>query len=165
MSYRNRFSWLIVLLAFTGVAGFAGFAGFAAWAAEPITTLRKAPIDKTARAPRMSPVLNTDLRTVRNYPEQPPLIPHKIDGYQIDRNANKCLTCHSRTAIGDSQAPMISVTHFMDREGQVLASVSGRRYFCNQCHVIQQQRRAAVGNTFTDIEKVLKKRSPDKPKK
>ena len=30
----------------------------------------------------------------RNYPDQPPLIPHAIEGYALDLNANKCLTCH-----------------------------------------------------------------------
>ena len=39
---------------------------------------------------------NKDLRRERNYPEQPPTIPHTIRGYQIDRNSNKCLSCHSR---------------------------------------------------------------------
>ena len=29
-----------------------------------------------------------------------------------------------------SQAPMVSITHFMDRDGQFLASVSPRRFFC-----------------------------------
>jgi cytochrome c-type protein NapB len=103
----------------------------------------------------MAPTLNTDLRQVRNYPEQPPLIPHKIDGYQIDRNANKCLTCHSRTAVEVSQAPMVSVTHFMDREGQVLASISPRRYFCTQCHVPQLDVRPLVDNSFVDVDQVL----------
>jgi hypothetical protein len=28
---------------------------------------------------------------IRNYPEQPPLIPHSIEGYQIDLNSSVCL--------------------------------------------------------------------------
>ena len=32
---------------------------------------------------------------------------------------------------------MVSITHFMDRDGQFLAAVSPRRYFCEQCHVVQ----------------------------
>ena len=32
----------------------------------------------------MTPMRNTSEREVRNYPEQPPVIPHSIDGYQID---------------------------------------------------------------------------------
>ena len=100
-------------------------------------------------------VINSDRRQVRNYPDQPPLIPHKIDNYQIDLNVNKCLSCHSRTAVGDSQAPMISVTHFMDRDGQTLATVSPRRYFCTQCHVVQHDAEPPVVNGFLDVDSVL----------
>src|SRR5690606_34676713 len=39
---------------------------------------------------------NKDIRRERNYPEQPPTIPHTIRGYQVDKNGNRCLTCHSR---------------------------------------------------------------------
>lgn len=122
---------------------------------EPITTLRSAPLADNPPAPRMAPQSNTDLRQVRNYPEQPPLIPHKIEGYQVDINSNKCLTCHARNAIGDSQAPMVSITHFMDRDGQFLASVSPRRYFCNQCHVPQTETKPLVENTFVDVDSII----------
>ncbi|MBT3288836.1 MAG: hypothetical protein HN380_15920, partial [Victivallales bacterium] len=47
-----------------------------------------------------------------------------------------------------SQAPMVSVTHFMDRDGQVLSSVTPRRYFCNQCHVPQLEVKPLVANDF-----------------
>jgi hypothetical protein len=38
---------------------------------------------------------------------------------------------------GASQAPMASVAHFMDRDGNFLAVVSPRRHLCDQCHVVQ----------------------------
>jgi cytochrome c-type protein NapB len=114
-----------------------------------------APLDEEAAPPRMAPVENRDLRRARNYPEQPPTIPHKIEGYQIDVNANRCLACHSRAATGESQAPMVSITHFMDRDGQFLAAVSPRRYFCNQCHVPQHEVEPLVGNEFVDIDTIL----------
>lgn len=131
-----------------------------ALAAEPSTpaTLRKAPLAEAPEAPRMTPQSNTDLKQVRNYPEQPPVIPHRIEGYQVDLRVNKCLTCHSRTAVGDSQAPMVSITHFMDRDGQFLASVSPRRYFCNQCHVPQHPAKPWINNTFVDVDILLKKK-------
>ena len=108
-----------------------------------------------AAPPAIAKTVNSDLRQVRNYPEQPPLIPHKIEGYQIDLNANKCMTCHSRKAIGQSQAPMISITHFMDRDGQFLATASPRRYFCTQCHVPATEARPLVRNTFVDVDEVV----------
>lgn len=132
------------------------FGGASVYAGEPITQFRNADILTQDAPPRMPKVVNTDERQVRNYPEQPPLIPHKIDGYQIDKRLNKCMTCHGRRAIEQSQAPMISVTHFMNREGQFLASVSPRRFFCTQCHVPQTEAKPLVENTFVDVDDVLK---------
>ncbi len=65
------------------------------------------------------------------------------------------MSCHSRVATGQSQAPMVSITHFMDRDGQTLATVSPRRYFCNQCHVVQTEAQPLVGNDFIDIDTLL----------
>lgn len=90
-------------------------------------------------------------RQMRNYPEQPPVIPHEIDGYQMTISTNACLSCHRRQYTEASGAPMISITHYMDREGQMLADVSMRRYFCTQCHVVQSEARLLVGNTFVDM--------------
>ena len=137
-----------------------GMAAGAVAADENLATLRGAAIGETPDAPPMAKVSNRDLRRVRNYPEQPPTIPHKIDGYQIDLNSNKCLSCHSRAATGRSQAPMVSITHFMDRDGQILASVSPRRYFCNQCHVIQHEVQAPIENEFMDIDSLLSADGP-----
>jgi nitrate reductase (cytochrome), electron transfer subunit len=106
--------------------------------------------------PPMRPQVDADVREVRNYPEQPPIIPHSIEGYQVTGNFNECLDCHARTAIAVSQAPMVSVTHFMDRNGQVLAEISPRRYFCIQCHVPQHPVDPVVENTFVDADALLR---------
>ncbi len=127
----------------------------AALAEDPITTLRKWALDKEAAPPRTPKVSNSDLRRGRSYPEQPPVIPHSIRSYQIDLNSNRCLACHSRKATELSQAPMVSVTHFMDRDGQVLASISPRRFFCTQCHVTQLKVRPLVGNSFVDVDSLI----------
>lgn len=125
-----------------------------------IDHLRDADLSVEPKAPRMEEVENKDMRRQRNYPMQPPTIPHKIDGYPIDINSNKCLTCHSRHQVEDSQAPMISVTHYMDRDGNFLAEVSPRRYFCNQCHITQTTARPLVNNTFQDVDAILKHKNP-----
>ena len=142
-----------VLLAL-GIAAVA-WAG-SAFAEDKTATLRGGDLARESAAPAMAREENTDLKRVRNYPEQPPTIPHTIRGYQVDKNFNKCLTCHSRTAIEVSQAPMVSVTHFMDRDGQVRAAVSPRRYFCLQCHVPQTDATPLVGNTFVDIDTLIR---------
>ncbi len=127
-------------------------------AQDGIATLRKgAPLSEQPTSPTMPKVSNQDLRRARNYPEQPPTIPHAIRDYRIDLNSNKCLSCHSRKATEESQAPMVSITHFMDRDGQFLATVSARRYFCLQCHVPQHEARPLVENEFVDIDSLLER--------
>jgi cytochrome c-type protein NapB len=115
--------------------------------------------DSVPASPMASP-RNTAEREARNYPEQPPVIPHSIDGYQIDLNSNKCLSCHARSRTSESQAPMVSITHFMDRDGQFLASISPRRFFCTECHVPQNNANPPVSNDFTDIDTLLSRASP-----
>lgn len=112
-------------------------------------------ISQELPTPTIPPVENKDLKRERNYPEQPPTIPHSISGYQIDKFSNKCLTCHSRAGSARTQAPMISITHYMDRDGQALATVSPRRYFCTQCHVTQKDVKPLVGNSFKTIDQLL----------
>ncbi len=87
-------------------------------------------------------------RFARNYRQQPPLIPHAIERYQIDLNANQCLSCHDWTNAGDRQAPTLSMTHYLDRDGNELDVISARRWFCNQCHVPQADAPALVDNDF-----------------
>jgi nitrate reductase (cytochrome), electron transfer subunit len=122
------------------------------------------PIDQATAADPITPEQNTSEREPRNYPEQPPLIPHAIEGYEVSANGNKCLSCHARTRIGESKAPMISITHFSDRDGQFLASVSPRRYFCTQCHVPQHNVQPPVKNDFVDIDTLLNPPAPGKPR-
>jgi cytochrome c-type protein NapB len=102
-------------------------------------------------APPFGRPITDDRRVMRNYPEQPPVIPHSIDNYQLTLRTNRCLDCHRRQYTEGSGAPMISVTHFMDRDGQVLADVTPRRYFCTECHVTQTDARPLVPNTFQDM--------------
>ena len=135
----------------------------AAWAGvqaqgdgQTIANLRGASaIDAEPNAPRMAQVEDRDIKRRRNYPMQPPSIPHKIDGYQVDLNTNKCLSCHSRRRSEESQALMVSVTHYMDRDGNFLAEVSPRRYFCSQCHVVQTDAKPMVANTYEDVDAIL----------
>ena len=102
-------------------------------------------------APALARPITDDKRVMRNYPEQPPVIPHSIDNYQLTLKTNRCLDCHRRQYTEGSGAPMISVTHFMNRDGQVLADVTPRRYFCTACHVPQTDAKPLVDNTFEDM--------------
>ena len=112
------------------------------------------PLNREAAPPAMPATSNDDMRKGRAFAMQPPVIPHQIDGYQVDKNYNKCMTCHGRDRVADSQAPMVSVTHFTDRDGNFRAEISPRRYFCTQCHVPQMEVETPVANTFEDAAKI-----------
>ena len=109
------------------------------------------PLTSEPVPPPFPKIVNDDQRKTRNYPMQPPLIPHQIDNYQLDLRFNKCMDCHSRARVGESGAPMVSVSHFQDRDANMLGEISARRYFCTGCHVVQTDAKLPVKNTFVDF--------------
>ena len=128
--------------------------------ADEIATLRdNSAIDESIDPDAIPRVVDSDIRPQRNYPMQPPTVPHDTRGYELNLQVNRCMACHARRRTEESQAPMISVTHYMDREGNFLAEISPRRYFCNQCHVNQTETRTLVENTFEDMDALLEKRA------
>lgn len=134
------------------VVGTAALAQMAAQVVPPLTGAN--PPTESVPAPPIPRWVVDDIRQMRAYPEQPPTIPHSIEGYQLSVNTNRCMSCHKREFTQGSGAPMISVTHYMDRQGQMLADVSPRRYFCTACHVPQADAPALVGNTFIDMSEL-----------
>ena len=115
------------------------------------------PVGDESRPPPLGNMENKDVRRERAYSMQPPTIPHKIDNYQVDLNVNACLACHSRGRAPLTQAVAVSVSHYMDRDGNFLAEISPRRYFCEQCHVPQVDAKPLVGNTFIDVDEILRR--------
>ena len=118
------------------------------------------PILDESQPPPLQNQENKDVRRVRSHPMQPPTIPHKIDGYQLDKSVNRCLFCHARTRIEETKAIPLSVTHYMDRDGTVRGDVSPRRYFCTQCHVPQDDVKPLVENRFEDFETASRRPAP-----
>lgn len=88
----------------------------------------------------------------RNYEQQPPIIPHSVQSYNITKSFNKCLDCHSWSRYKETGATKVSITHFKTRDGQELANISPRRYFCMTCHVPQTDAPELVNNTFKRAE-------------
>jgi cytochrome c-type protein NapB len=113
-----------------------------------------APLTTEPAAPPLQNQENKDVRRMRAFAMQPPTIPHRIDGYQVDRFANRCMACHSRTRIEETKAIPVSATHYMDRDGTIRGDISPRRYFCTTCHVPQDEVKPLVENTYRDFEKV-----------
>jgi cytochrome c-type protein NapB len=119
-----------------------------------LDSLRRQPIDADSIAvdqkkwqPDRDPI-------PRDYVQQPPLVPHSIEGYEVNLKSNKCLTCHSWANYKEAGATKISQTHFRDRELSVRANVAGTRYFCTQCHVPQVNARPLVENQFEPVDAI-----------
>ncbi|AEF46783.1 Nitrate reductase cytochrome c-type subunit (NapB) [Serratia sp. AS12] len=125
-----------LLLAFAGPA----------FAAGDVDLSPSPEVSATAVGPISAP--KQQERMALNYVNQPPMIPHSVDGYQVSKNTNRCLQCHGVEHYRTTGAPRISPTHFMDRDGRVLSDVAPRRYFCLQCHVPQTDAAPIVGNDF-----------------
>ena len=109
-------------------------------------------VESESDAPPLKPYYRDHETLERAYLQQPPLIPHKIDNYQINIKFNKCLSCHSWQNYRQHNAVKISQTHFESRDGVVMSNVSSRRYFCTQCHVPQTDAKPLVENTFQPVE-------------
>jgi cytochrome c-type protein NapB len=162
MKISNIKSIVTSLLVLSCMAISTSFTAFATDKAEinTVATLRDHTEITTQQEPnRIHKVINKDIKQGRNYPMQPPIIPHTIRSYEVNKNNNKCMSCHSRHRTEKSQAPMVSVTHYMDRDGNFLADVSPRRYFCNQCHVTQLDAEPLVENTFIDMNSLMKSKT------
>lgn len=84
----------------------------------------------------------------RSHKWQPPIIPHNIKGYQITKNVNTCMTCHSRKSSKEAGATPVGKSHYLDRDGKEHPNISARRYFCLQCHAPQFDAEPLVDNTF-----------------
>jgi cytochrome c-type protein NapB len=84
----------------------------------------------------------------RSYKEQPPMIPHAIEKYEISLRLNGCLKCHSEETYQTEKAPKLGDSHYLDRDGKKLDKLSMRRYFCTQCHAVQFDGAPLVDNAF-----------------
>lgn len=129
--------------------------GVSVGAVDPTDRMRGAPILEERTPPPLQNPDNSDIRRQRAFAAQPPVIPHKVEGYQVDKNVNRCMFCHARTRTQESGAPMVSLTHYQDREGNYLGEISPRRYFCMQCHVPQVEMKPLVNNRFVDVDTLM----------
>ena len=123
-----------------------------------VSSLRgESTIDADSSAPASKKYNKDNEPMARDYVQQPPLIPHKIDNYRVNLKSNKCMSCHSWSNYRKAKATKISQTHFEDRDEHVLANVSARRYFCTQCHVPQVDAQPLVDNNFEPVSSVSSK--------
>jgi nitrate reductase (cytochrome), electron transfer subunit len=123
-----------------------GFAASGVGAGE-VKTLRPTEANQPDAAPPIYKVVE-GVKLDRAYRQQPPLVPHPTDKYEIDIKVNQCLRCHEWPYSDQEKAPKISDMHYVDRAGVRQDTVNGNRYFCKQCHVPQNDAKPLVENRF-----------------
>jgi cytochrome c-type protein NapB len=122
----------------------------------PVTSLRgELGVEDANPPPNIAKqAMPADGKFGRAYRQQPPLIPHRIEGYQVTRDFNQCLSCHDWPASVKSGALKLPESHYVGPDGQRLDRVSGALFFCTQCHVPQNDAKPLVTNTFMNATEV-----------
>ena len=133
----------VLLILATMIAPF-----FSASVNADVISLRGDELTNRSKEPPRAKVMNVEGGIERSYKQQPPMVPHAVDTYTIDLKNNGCLKCHSDTTYEKEKAPKIGDSHYVTRDGKVQKTISSRRYFCNQCHVAQENVDPLVKNQF-----------------
>ncbi len=60
-----------------------------------------------------------------NYVNQPPMIPHSVEGYQVTTNTNRCLQCQRCRKLSHHWRAASVLLDFMDSDGKVGAEGGG----------------------------------------
>jgi cytochrome c-type protein NapB len=113
-----------------------------------VQSLRGDDITAMAKKTERMKVMEVKGGIERSYKQQPPMVPHEVDKYEINLKVNGCLDCHSEKTYEEKKAPKIGDSHYQNRDGKVLETLSSRRYFCNQCHAPQLSTDPLVQNNF-----------------
>ncbi|MCU7905284.1 MAG: nitrate reductase cytochrome c-type subunit [Candidatus Thiodiazotropha sp. (ex Epidulcina cf. delphinae)] len=113
-----------------------------------VQSLRGYKLNAMAKKPANVKVVNVKGGIERSYKLQPPMVPHEVDKYKINLKNNGCMKCHSEATYEKEKAPKVGDSHYENRDGKVLKTVSSRRYFCNQCHAPQMSADPLVQNDF-----------------
>lgn len=140
----------LTILAATLVAVAAGCATY-----EPVGSMRGVDVAAADKAPEVRtyagkrPGTAGQQKVARTFVEQPPVIPHAVENFDdINLEENQCMDCHSPAKYQEKKAPKVGDSHFLDREGKKLATVSMLRHNCTQCHVPQVDAPPLVENRF-----------------
>ena len=118
-----------------------------------VQRLRGADAAATDQAPPERPYAGkspgSQKRVARTFSTQPPVIPHSIEGFdEVTLQNNPCLSCHGPENYKNVKAPKVADSHFKDRDGKMLPTVSAARHQCTSCHVPQADAKPLVANTF-----------------
>jgi cytochrome c-type protein NapB len=125
---------------------------FTASAIADVQSLRGDDLTNMAKKPSKKKIISVEGGIERSFKEQPPMIPHTVDKYEVNLKNNGCLKCHSEKTYEKEKAPKIGDSHYIDRDGKVLDTLSSRRYFCSQCHTTQVGAEPLVQNSFVGVK-------------
>ena len=117
-----------------------------------VQSLRGDDLTKMSAEPARVKLMTVQGGIDRSYKEQPPMVPHEVDKYEVNLKVNGCLKCHSPETYEKEKSPMVGESHFLDRDGKKLDKISSRRYFCNQCHAPQLDGEPLVQNNFQGLK-------------
>lgn len=123
-------------------------------AAQPVSAMRSAEVSATDQAPVEQPYLGSkpgqQAIIVRTFKEQPPLIPHKVAGFdEITATDNTCLDCHIHDEFRGQKIPRVKQSHLVKSVSANAAPVLDmQRWQCNSCHVPQIDAKPLVENVF-----------------
>ena len=137
--------WHFAVLA---ACAFTGMVWSAPVEAEVISLRGDTPLDAIEKEIDRRRQITNERGFQRDWKQQPPLVPHKIDKDQITVQANTCMKCHGPDTYKAEGAPKVGDSHVIKAEGGTAETLNMQRYFCNQCHVPQSDANPLVENTF-----------------
>ncbi len=140
---------LVALLAVT--------VGACAVTAQQVSSLRSSDVAAADVAPRTQTYAGKmpgqQALIARNFRQEPPLIPHSIDGFEeITVTANACLDCHISDKFNGKKMPRVGPSHLRQPASAGAApELDMLRWQCNSCHVAQTDARPLVANDFKGL--------------
>lgn len=117
-----------------------------------VQSLRGDDLTNMAKKPSKKKIISVEGGIERSYKQQPPMVPHTVDKYKINLKNNGCLKCHSEMTYEKEKAPKVGDSHYVNRDGEVLDTISSSRYFCDQCHTTQVGAEPLVQNNFVGVK-------------
>lgn len=123
-------------------------------AAQQVSAMRGSDVTAADTAPIEKPYLGSkpgaQALIVRTFKEQPPLIPHKVDGFdEITATDNACIDCHIHEEFRGQKIPRVKDSHLVTPVSASAPPVLNKlRWQCNSCHVPQIDSLPLVDNVF-----------------
>ena len=122
--------------------------------AQPVSSLRSGDVAAADTAPLTQAYAGKmpgqQALITRNFKEEPPLIPHSIDGFEeITATGNACLDCHISDQFNGKKMPRVGPSHLRKPAlAGAAPELDMQRWQCNSCHVAQTDAKPLIGNDF-----------------